>query len=402
MKIFLVGGYVRDLLLGRKPSDRDWLVVGATEEEFLARFPGAQKVGGHFPVFLVNGEEYAFARMERKVALGHRGFEFEFGPHVTLEDDLLRRDLTINAVAMDLETGVIFMAPGAYEDFRLKRLRHVSEHFAEDPLRVYRVARFAAQLPDFSIASETIALMRKLKRELHTLSAERVFMELKKALAAPAPRRFFEVLLEADVLDVHFPEVQALVGVPAGKNKHKDEKDAFEHTMNVLSYLKEPLLRFAALCHDLGKALTDPDLWPSHHGHDKLGEGPARTLCDRLRTPARWKKTALMATTLHMKAHRLPEMRAGKAVKLIEVLARFPGGGVRGFLDLCVADGMDADVAENLVQRSQKVLAIRLPERYHGLGPKCGEILLNLRAQAWKRFDLKGTLVTTWRVSFTF
>jgi len=385
MEIFLVGGYVRDLLLGRTPSDRDWLVVGATEEEFLERFPTAQRVGKHFPVFLVDGEEYALARLERKTSPGHKGFRFTFGPHVTLAEDLYRRDLTINAVAMDPETGVIFMAPGAYEDFRLKRLRHVSEHFAEDPLRVYRVARFAATLPDFSVAPETLKLMRRLKPELDHLPGERVFAELRKALDAPAPRRFFEVLLQADVLDVHFPELVALLGVPAGRSpKHAGERDAFEHTMNVLSRTHGALLRFAALCHDLGKALTDPDRWPRHHDHDRYGEGPVSFLCNRLRVPADWKKAALMAALLHMKAHRLPEMRAGKAARLIERLASFPAGGVRGFLELCVADGMSPRVAEDLARRAERVLSVRLPEKYRDQGKKSGEVLLNLRARAWK------------------
>jgi len=389
-KIYLVGGSVRDLLLGRNPHDRDYVVVGYTQEEFLKEFPTAIKVGNSFPVFLVKGEEYAFARKERKVAQGHKGFVCDFGSDVTLAEDLLRRDLTINAVAMDPETGAIFMAPKALEDFRKRVLRHVSPAFVEDPLRVYRVARFAAQLPAFRVHTETLLLMETLREELRTLSPERVWKETEKALRAPAPFKFFLTLRDAGVLDIHFPELDRLIGVPAGTRGHENEADTFEHALNVLESVcpdtePDPVLRFAALCHDLGKGLTPPSEWPRHIGHDERGVEAVKSLCKRLRVPKFYQKAACRAARLHMKAHRLLEMRPGKAARLVAELANFPAGGLKGFLNICVADGMKPAVAQEILRRAERSLAVRLPEKYHNLGRKSGEILLRLRAEAWKK-----------------
>jgi len=363
MKAYIVGGYVRDLLLGRIPKDKDWVFVGC-ESELRKVIGDAQQVGKSFRVWIKNGEQYTIAD--------------------NLFDDLMRRDLTINAVALDPDTGVMFMAPHALEDFKNGVLRHLPR-FADDPLRVYRVARFAAEL-GFSIAPETLELIKSLKSSLRHLAPERVCMELEKALKSPAPWRFFEVLREAGVLDVHFREVAALVGVPAGKHKHRDERDAFDHSMRVLQlvskWTESPITRFAALCHDLGKGRTNPQKWPAHHDHDKLGVDAVRDLCSRLRLPSAYYKAGRLAALLHMDLHRLFEMRPGRAVKKLTTARKFPGG-LHELLLVIKADGVvfDISVVEQIVE---EVFAVRLPEKYRGLGRKSGEILHQLRAEKWR------------------
>ncbi len=389
MKIYRVGGAVRDRLLGRPVHDTDFVVVGATEAEFRSRFPTAQRVGNTFPVYLVDGVEYAFARRERKVGPGYRGFETVADPSVTLEEDLKRRDLTINAMAEDLETGEIIDPYDGRNDLSRKVLHHISDAFVEDPLRLYRVARFASQLPDFMVASETLAMMKQLVPELDTLSPERVWLECERALAAPAPDRFFRILSETGALPVHFPELQALVGVtPGPEYYHEGEKDTFDHTLRVMARLpgNNPHLRFAALCHDLGKGLTPPDLLPHHYGHDTAGVSVVVALCDRLKTPNSFRHAAELAAQYHKAAAKLPEMRAGKAVMLLKKLRRFPGGGIAGYLSLLHADsaGKESDLSP-LAPEFERILDLPLPEKYHGLGPKSGEILLNLQAEAFNR-----------------
>ncbi|HQT43989.1 MAG TPA: multifunctional CCA addition/repair protein [Halothiobacillus sp.] len=322
----IVGGVVRDALLGHVARDRDWVVLGSTPEEMRAR--GFRPVGLDFPVFLhpKTGEEYALARTERKSGRGHQGFAFFAAPEVTLEEDLLRRDLTINALAQAPD-GTLIDPFDFKSDLDARILRHVGPAFSEDPLRVLRVARFAAQLATdgFTLAPETQALMQTMTAggELDTLTAERVWQETHKALASPAPARYFEILREIGALKVLFPEVDALFGVPQPPQYHP-EIDCGIHTLLTLTaaaaLTEDTAIRFAVLCHDLGKALTPPEEWPRHIGHEARGVAPATTLCERLRVPKATRELALLVTAQHGRVHVALEMRPATLLDLIESL----------------------------------------------------------------------------------
>lgn len=308
-EVYLVGGAVRDGLLGLKIYDRDWVVVGATPEEMLAE--GFQQVGKDFPVFLhpKSREEYALARTERKAGVGYHGFEVFADPSVTLEEDLIRRDLTINAMA-ESATGVMVDPYGGQEDLKKKQLRHVSAAFAEDPLRVLRVARFAAKLAclEFEVAPETQVLMARMVQggELADLTPERVWQEMVKAFNTPTPSVFFDVLNSVGAVELLFPELFALQGV-AQPEKHHPEGDAWIHTMMVLDAAArlsdDPMVRFAALVHDLGKGLTPKALWPKHHGHEAAGVPVVAQLCERYHVPKKWQQHASRVTRWHGLIH---------------------------------------------------------------------------------------------------
>jgi len=323
LNCYIVGGAVRDRLLGRPVNDHDWVVVGSTPEEMHRR--GFRTVGQDFPVFLhpESGEEYALARTERKQGRGHQGFVVFADPSVTLEDDLIRRDLTINALAQSPD-GQIVDPFGGRADLERRLLRHVSPAFAEDPLRVLRVARFAAQLSayGFSVADETLALMREMARsgELDSLTAERVWQETHKALMSPRPSAFFDLLRETGALAILFPEVDALFGVPQPPQYHP-EVDTGIHVMLVIDAaagLSDDIaVRFGALCHDLGKGLTPSDQWPRHIGHEQRGIQPTRNLCERLRVPRAVREIALAGTAHHGRVHHALEMRAATLVDLV-------------------------------------------------------------------------------------
>lgn len=326
MQTYLVGGAVRDRLLGRAVHERDYVVVGASPEEMEAR--GFRPVGRDFPVFLhpETHEEYALARTERKTARGYHGFQFNASPGVTLEDDLLRRDLTINAMAEDAD-GNLIDPYGGRTDLEARLLRHVSPAFAEDPVRLLRVARFAAQLAPwgFRIADATRELMRELvtSGEVDALVPERVWAECEKALKSPAPRVFFQVLREVGALAVLFPELDRLFGVPQPARYHP-EIDTGVHTFMVLDQAARlsdaPEVRFAALVHDLGKGTSDPDKLPAHHGHEKRGAELIRALAERLRIPNRYRDLAVRVARYHGLAHRVLELRPGTVLELIEGL----------------------------------------------------------------------------------
>lgn len=326
LNCLIVGGAVRDRLLGRPANDRDWVVLGSTPEEMTRR--GFLPVGHDFPVFLhpKTREEYALARTERKSGRGHQGFAFYTDPEVTLEDDLLRRDLTINALA-ETADGVLVDPFDFKRDLDARILRHVSPAFEEDPLRVLRVARFAAQLAGegFTLAPETRDLMQSMtaKGELEDLTAERVWQETQKALASPAPARYFEILRDVGALAVLFPEVDALFGVPQPEKYHP-EIDSGVHTLLALTaaarMTEDVGVRFAVLCHDLGKALTPPDEWPRHIGHEARGVAPATALCERLRVPKAIKELAILVTAQHGRVHTALEMRQSTLLDLVESL----------------------------------------------------------------------------------
>ena len=345
MKIYLVGGAVRDALLGRPIRERDWVVVGATAEALLAR--GFKPVGKDFPVFLhpETKDEYALARTERKTAPGYHGFVMHAEPDVTLEQDLLRRDLTINAMARD-EHGRLIDPYGGLRDLEARRLRHVSTAFSEDPVRILRLARFAARFAPlgFRVADETLVLMRDMVTagEVDALVPERVFAELSKALTEETPSVFFEVLRTCGALARLFPEIEALFGVPQPP-VHHPEIDTGVHTLMVLDQAAklspDPVVRFAALTHDLGKALTDPLNWPRHHGHEKLGLPALERLCTRLKVPNTHRKLAEKVMRYHGHAHRALELRPGTLVDLFQRLDAYRQQDVlEPFLLACEAD----------------------------------------------------------------
>ncbi|MFD1677867.1 HD domain-containing protein [Alicyclobacillus fodiniaquatilis] len=331
-RLYLVGGGVRDQIRGHSAKDLDFCVTGLSTEQFWTHFPNAFLAGRAFPVFRlpVDGHvaEFALARTEHKISVGHRGFQINASEGVTIEQDLERRDLTINALALDVLTNEVIDPFGGQNDIHNRVVRAVSDAFAEDPLRVYRAARFAATL-DFHIEPRTTALMRSLRDELYALSAERVFEEVKKALGSARPSVFFMALKTAGVLDVHFGEIASLVGV-LQPEKYHPEGDAFEHTMQVLdasARLTERVeVRFAALVHDVGKGVTPREKWPSHHGHEALGVPLARRLCQRLKLPSKWTEAATFATAEHMKMHILHRMKPVKVVDLLMAAQRNPLG----------------------------------------------------------------------------
>ena len=326
MQIYMVGGAVRDRLLGRPVNDHDWVVVGATPEQMVAQ--GYLPVGRDFPVFLhpQTREEYALARTERKSGRGYRGFVVQTSPDVTLEEDLSRRDLTINAIALGAySTGAeaIFDPHGGARDLRDKVLRHVTHAFHDDPVRILRVARFAARFTDFSVAPETMALMRSMVAhgEADHLVAERVWQELARGLMEEKPSRMFEVLRQCGALKVVLPEVDRLWGVPQRADYHP-EIDTGVHLMMVLDMaarLQAPLgVRFACLTHDLGKGTTPQDVLPRHIGHEQRSAQLLKSLCERLRVPTDCRELADVVAREHGNIHRSSSLDAAALVRLLE------------------------------------------------------------------------------------
>ncbi|WP_343721596.1 multifunctional CCA addition/repair protein [Herbaspirillum seropedicae] len=319
MKTYTVGGAVRDGLLGLPVKDRDHVVVGATPEQLLAL--GFRPVGKDFPVFLHphTQEEYALARTERKTAPGYKGFAFHAAPDVTLEDDLARRDLTINAIAQD-EDGTLVDPYRGRADIAARVFRHVSDAFIEDPVRILRVARFAARFADFTVAPETNALMQRMveQGEVDALVPERVWQELSRGLMEQKPSRMFEVLRACGALQRILPELDALWGVPQPEKWHP-EIDTGVHVMLVVDWAAAQgfalPIRFAALMHDLGKGTTPPEMWPRHHGHEARSERLAEQVCTRLKVPGECRDLALMTAREHGNVGRAFEMRPDTLVK---------------------------------------------------------------------------------------
>ncbi len=322
LEAYVVGGAVRDALLGLPVHDRDWVVVGATVQQMLQA--GFRAVGRDFPVFLHphTQEEYALARTERKSAPGYHGFVVHADPAVTLQQDLSRRDLTINAIAQR-EDGTLIDPFGGAADLHERVLRHVSPAFAEDPVRILRVARFAARFADFRLAPETLALMRAMvdAGEADALVAERVWQELARGLMEPKPSRMFELLRDCGALRVLLPEVDRLWGVPQPA-AHHPEIDCGAHLLRVLDQaarVAAPLaVRFACLCHDLGKGTTPPEHWPRHIGHEQRGAKLARTLSARLKAPLDCRELAELTAREHGHVHASLELGPAALLRLLE------------------------------------------------------------------------------------
>jgi tRNA nucleotidyltransferase (CCA-adding enzyme) len=397
MQVYLVGGAVRDRLLGLPVKERDWVVVGATPGEM--RRLGFKQVGKDFPVFLhpETGEEYALARTERKIASGYTGFECKTARTVTLEEDLQRRDLTINAMAQTLDDDVIDPF-GGRQDLKDGLLRHVSPAFVEDPVRILRVARFATRFPAFSVAPDTLTLMQEMVRagEVDALVPERIWKELDRALGEAHPERFFEVLRTCGALQRIFPELDRLFGVPQLADQ-PCAIDTGEHTLRVLKQavrlsLDRPV-RFAALVHELGKGLTPRELWPQHKGHEQRGVELVKPLCGRLRTPKRYRDLALLVTRYSTRCHHVNTREADALLEILEALdawrrpRRF-----EHFLLACEADfksqaGFEqqvyppADALRQALQAASRVAIQPLIEQ--GLkGKQFAQALQRLRSQA--------------------
>ena len=403
MQIYKVGGAVRDRLLGRPISEVDWVVVGASAEQMLAL--GYRPVGADFPVFLHprTGEEYALARTERKSGRGYGGFTFHASPEVTLEEDLIRRDLTVNAMAED-DQGRLVDPYGGQQDLAARVLRHVSPAFAEDPLRVLRVARFAARYAPlgFSVAPETLALMRQLAEsgELADLTPERSWKEISRALMEPRPDVFVQVLHDCGALAALLPEVDALFGVPQPE-AHHPEIDTGAHVMSVLRQSAEheqPLaVRWACLLHDVGKSLTPPDEWPRHIAHEHKGLRLIQAINERCKVPRDCAESALLVGEFHTHGHRALELRPST---LLELLQRFDVfRRPQRFAEFVAACEMDARGRKGLEQRDYPQAAYLLgaaeaarqvpvkPLLEKGFkGAELGEALNRERLQALKAY----------------
>jgi tRNA nucleotidyltransferase (CCA-adding enzyme) len=399
MQVYLVGGAVRDQLLGIAARERDWVVVGARPHD-LEKL-GYLAVGREFPVFLHpdTKEEYALARLESKVAPGYRGFATRFSPDVTLQEDLKRRDLTINAIAQTAE-GELIDPYGGADDLKKGVLRHVSEAFVEDPVRVLRVARFAARFGDrgFFVAPETRALMQEMVRsgEINALVPERVWQETERALGEARPELFFSTLRECGALDVIFPEIAALYGVPQPERWHP-EIDTGVHVMLALQCavrLGAPTpVRFAVLMHDLGKAKTPRNLWPSHHGHEEAGVVLIEALAQRLRVPKEHTELAVLTARHHGLVHRALELKPATILGLLEKTdaLRRPER-FRALLLACEADARGRTGLEDrpypqadlLRQAQEAAAAVGLPEeeRQGLIGPAIKEKLRAKRLEA--------------------
>ncbi len=406
MDVYLVGGAVRDRLLGLPVRERDFVVVGAVPDDLMAQ--GFRPVGKDFPVFLhpQTGEQYALARTERKTGPGYYGFATRFSPDVTLEDDLSRRDLTINAMA-EREDGTLVDPHGGQADLAARRLRHVSAAFVEDPLRVLRVARFAARFAPlgFRVADETLALMAQIARsgEIQALVPERVWVETERALGEATPAVYFEVLRACGALALLFPEIDALFGVPQPPQWHP-EVDTGVHTLQVLEVAsglsQDTTVRFAALVHDVGKGLTPPEQWPRHIGHEAAGARLIETMCARLKAPTEHRELAVLVARYHANVHRVAEQRPGTVLELLEKTDAFRRGErFDRFLLACEADsrGRGPDLrrapypqAERLRRSLAAAAAVRLPPEVlsRDPGPVIAERLRAARIEAIRSLEL--------------
>lgn len=403
MKTYLVGGAVRDRLLGLPPGDRDWVVVGATQAEMEAQ--GFRAVGRDFPVFLhpQSNEEYALARTERKSGRGYRGFVVDADPSVTLEEDLQRRDFTVNAIAQDPD-GTLVDPYGGVADTHARVLRHVGPAFSEDPLRVLRAARFMARFAPlgFTVAPDTMALMRAMvaSGELDTLVPERVWQELRRALGSAQPSAFLSTLHECGALATVLPEVDALYGVPQRAEFHPEVDTGLHQQMvsDMAARLApgDAVIGFAALVHDLGKALTPADVLPRHIGHEHAGVKPVLALCERLKVPAEHRELAVMACREHLNVHRLPELRDATVLELLTRCDAFRRPErISQLATVCEADkrgrlgSTEADYPQGreLVRLHEAALAVSARDvAREGLnGPEVGEAMRKARVDAIHR-----------------
>lgn len=412
MKIYLVGGAVRDQLMGKPVKDLDYVVVGADPVDLISQ--GYKQVGADFPVFLhpETGDEYALARTERKSGNGYHGFTCDFSPSVTLEEDLERRDLTVNAMALSND-GILIDPFNGHEDLKNKNFRHVGEAFREDPLRVLRVARFMARYEHegWKVDPATLELMTQISQsgELKALTPERVWKELSRALLEPTPAAFIRTLKACDALKEVLPEVDALFGVPQPE-EHHPEIDTGIHTLMVMEQaakLSDKLeVRFGAMVHDLGKGLTPEDEWPRHFMHEERGIAVVESLCNRLKTPSTVKKAGMTASESHLKVHRAMECKATTLVKLfnqlsyrnkpeqLEELLLISEADSRGRTGLENREYPQADYLRQMAKASLEVDTKKIVEACNGDGLKIKERLYQASVssvkQAMREYRNKG------------
>lgn len=345
-EVYLVGGAIRDQLMNIKNHDLDFCICKIDKNKFTEIFPRAKEVGNNFPVFLLDGMEFALARKERKVKKGHKGFEIKT-KNIDIIEDLGRRDITINAIAKNMITGEIIDPYDGQKDIKNKIIRATTYKFAEDPLRVYRAARFAAKF-NFKVEENTILMMNKLKNELNTLPKERIFEEFRKAINTDNPQIFFEILRKADILNIHFKEIYDLIGKPQ-PIKYHPEGDVYNHTMLVLEKIskttKREEIRYAGLVHDLGKGITPKEEYPHHYNHDIKGVKAVIDLGNRIGVKKMWTSCGIVAAREHMKAGIFNQMTPKKKVSFIERISK-TRLGLEGMQLVANADKMSKNTDE--------------------------------------------------------
>lgn len=388
--IYLVGGAVRDEIIGKEKHDEDYCVTGISYEEFIKIFPNAHMRGKDFPVFDIEGKEITLARRERKIGIGHKGFEIETNKEITIEQDLERRDITINAIAKNLITGEIIDPFGGIEDIKNKKIKATSKKFAEDPLRVYRVARFGAQLK-FDVEINTIKLMGKLVPELNTISKERVFEELRKALKTEKPSIFFEILKKANALQIHFKEINDLIGV-----KYNLEADAYNHTMEIIDKVSKQTekleIRYAALVHELGKGITFKEIYP--HNYEINSAKLVEEISNRIGVPNSWKKCGKTSAKEYMLGEKFWKMLPAKQVEFLERIDKSILG-LEGLQIIIDANNIQNKKFSNLKEPIlEKINGEYIKEKYNiKEGIKIREKLREERVKEIKKLNKKSNLV---------
>lgn len=400
--LYLVGGAIRDELLGKEVHDEDYCVTGITSKEFEELFPEANLRGKFFCVYDINGKEFAMARREKKIKVGHKGFEVETNKNISIEEDLKRRDITINSIAKEVLTGKIIDPFNGVEAIKNRIVRATSESFKEDPLRVYRVARFATEL-EFEVDENTLKMMNNLRDELNTLSKERVFVEFRKALASSKPSIFFEVLKKANVLDLHFKEIYDLIG-STQPEKYHPEGDSYNHTMIVVdnsAKLTDDLkIRFSALVHDLGKGITPKSLLPHHYGHDEKGVKLVENFGNRIGVPNSWLKCGKVSAREHMRGGIFNKMTPAKQVDFITRVSKSIIG-LDGMKIVVVCDRwregkMPTDINFDVIGNEilQKIDGNTIKEKYKVRDEKqIGELLRSKRIELIKSIENRNEVI---------
>lgn len=391
-RMYLVGGAVRDMLLGFETHDMDFCVTGISIEKFIKLFPEAKTQGKNFPVFILNGCEFALARTERKIGNKHTDFEIISDESITIEEDLLRRDLTINAMAMDFLTDELIDPYNAKRDINNKVLRLTSDAFREDPLRVYRVARFSAQL-GFSVEKHTLKVMSEMKELLPNLSSERVCTEFRKSLLSDRPELFIKTLRDANVLDIHFKEIYNLIGVEQ-PHKYHPEGDAYNHTIEVLEratrMTSDELTRFCALVHDFGKASTPREMWPHRYGHEEAGISLVKNFCKRLKLPNIFEKAGTLCSKYHMLAGKYDTLKPSTKIRMFEAIYSSKSVSYKGMEIVAKCDSKNSEIS--FANTANEVMKVKATEE---MQQKCGdnydklkELILQERIKKLKEIEV--------------
>lgn len=400
--LYLVGGAVRDKLLGKEVHDEDYCVTGIDSKEFEKLFKQAHIRGKFFEVYDIEGKEFAMARKEKKKGKGHKEFEIETGKNITIEEDLKRRDITINSIAQEVLTNKLIDPFNGVKDIENKIIKATSDAFLEDPLRVYRVARFSANL-NFDVEDRTINMMKNLRNELNTLSKERVFTEFRKALGSNKPSKFFDILRKANVLDVHFKEIYDLIG-STQPEKYHPEGDSYNHTMIVVDksvyFTKKLEIRFSALVHDLGKGITPKDMLPHHYGHDEKGVKLVGELGETIGIPKVWMKCGKIAAKEHMRGGIFNKMTPAKQVDFITRVSKsmlgLDGMKIVVMCDKWRGEEPPKDIKFDVIGNEilEKINGNYIKENYNVKNEKqIGDLLRNKRIELIKSIENRNKLI---------